>query len=117
MLHNKYEVLDAFKVFKAEVENQCRKQIQIVRFDRGGECYGRYIENEQAPGPFAKFLQEHGIVVRHPMPGSPNQNGVAERRNRTLVDMVQSMLSNSNLPKFLLTKAFKTAVVTSQNIP
>ena len=88
LLHNKYEVLDAFKVFKAEVENQCEKQIQIVRFDRGGEYYGRYIENGQAPCPFAKFLQEHGIVVQHPMPGSPNQNGVAERINRTLVDMV-----------------------------
>ena len=42
LLHNKYEALDAFKVFKAEVENQCRKQIQIVRSDRGGEYYGRY---------------------------------------------------------------------------
>ena len=37
LLHNKYEAFDAFKVFKAEVENQCGKQIQIVRSDRGGE--------------------------------------------------------------------------------
>ena len=62
-LHNKYEALDAFKVFKAKVENQCGKQIQIVRSDRGGEYYGGYIENGQEPGPFAKFLQEHGIVA------------------------------------------------------
>ena len=45
LLHNKHEALDAFKVFKAEVENQCGKQIQIVRSDRGGEYYGRYTEN------------------------------------------------------------------------
>ena len=45
LLHNKYEALDAFKVFKAEVENQCGKQIQIVISDRGGEYYGRYTEN------------------------------------------------------------------------
>ena len=45
LLHNKYEALDAFKVFKAEVENQCGKQIQIVIFDKGGEYYGRYTEN------------------------------------------------------------------------
>ena len=96
LLQNKYEEFDAFKVFKAEVENQCRKQIQIVRSDRGGEYYGRYIENGQAPGPFEKFLQEHGIVAQHTMSGSLDQNGVAERRNRTLVDMVRSMLSNSN---------------------
>ena len=111
LLHNRYEALDAFKVFKAEVENQCGKQIQIVRFDRGGECYGRYIENGQAPSPFAKFFQEHGIVAQHTMPGSPDQNGVAERRNRTLVDMVQSMLNNSNIPKFLWTDTLKTTVV------
>ena len=81
MLHNKNEALDAFKIFKAEVEKQCGKQIKIVRSDRGGEYYGRYTENGQAPGPFAKFLQEHGIVAQYTMPGSPDQNGVAERRN------------------------------------
>ena len=117
LLHNKYEALDAFKIFKAEVENQCGKQIQIVRSDRDGEYYGRYTENGQAPGPFAKFLQEHGIVAQHTMPGSPDQNGVAERRNRTLVDMVRSMLSNSNLPQFLWTDALKTAVYILNRVP
>ena len=62
LLHNKYEALDSFKVFKAEVENQCMKQIQIVRSNIGSEYYGRYIENGQEPGSFSKFLQEHGIV-------------------------------------------------------
>ncbi|KAL6333093.1 hypothetical protein AAG906_028276 [Vitis piasezkii] len=69
--------LDAFKVFKAEVEKQYGKQIKIVRSDRGGEYYGRYLEDGQSPGPFAKFLQEHGIVAQYTMPGSPDQNGVA----------------------------------------
>ena len=45
LLHNKNEALDAFKVFKAEVENQCGKKIKIVRSDRGGEYYGKYTEN------------------------------------------------------------------------
>ena len=72
LLHNKYEALDAFKVFKAEVENQCKKQIQIEKSDRGDKYYGRYTENGQAPSPFGKFLQEHGIVAQHTMPGSPN---------------------------------------------
>ena len=117
LLHNKYKALDAFKVFKAEVENQCGKQIQIVRSGRGGEYYGRYTKNGQAPGPFAKFLQEHGIVVQHTMPSSPDQNGVAERRNQTLVDMVRSMLSNSNLPKFLWIYALKTIVYILNRVP
>ncbi|CAJ2666407.1 unnamed protein product [Trifolium pratense] len=117
LLHNKNEALDAFKAFKAEVENQCGKQIKVVRSDRGGEYYGRYTENGQAPGPFAKFLQEHGIVAQYTMPGSPNQNGVAERRNRTLLDMVRSMLSNSNLPKSLWNEALKTAVYILNRVP
>ncbi|CAL9128152.1 unnamed protein product, partial [Musa textilis] len=45
LLHNKNEALDTFKVFKAEVENQCGKQIKIMRSDRDGEYYGRYTEN------------------------------------------------------------------------
>ncbi|RVW27457.1 Retrovirus-related Pol polyprotein from transposon TNT 1-94 [Vitis vinifera] len=110
IFHNKNEALDAFKVFKAEVEKQYGKQIKIVRSDRGGEYYGRYLEDGQSLGPFAKFLQEHGIVAQYTMSGSPDQNGVAERRNQTLLDMVRSMLSSSKLPKFLWTEALKTAV-------
>ena len=81
LLRTKDEALDAFKVFKAEIEKQCEKQIKIVRSDRGGEYYGRYTENGQAPGLFAKFLQEHEIVVQYTMSGSSDQNGVAERKN------------------------------------
>ena len=73
--------MDVFKVFKAIVKKQCEKQIKIVRLDRGGEFYGKYIENGQAPGPFAKFLQEHGIVAQYTMPGSSDQNGTSKRRN------------------------------------
>ena len=69
-----------------------------MRSDRGGEYYGRYTENGQAPSPFARFLQEHGIVTQYIVHGSPEQNGVAERKNRTLMDMVKSMRSNVNLP-------------------
>ena len=73
LLHNKSETLDVFKIFKVEVEKQCGKQIKIVRFDRGGEYYGRYTKDGQAPCPFAKFPQENEIVAKYTMPGSPNQ--------------------------------------------
>ncbi|XP_020266065.1 uncharacterized protein LOC109841513 [Asparagus officinalis] len=85
LLRSKDEALDAFKLFKAEVEKQCDKHIKIVRSDRGGEYYGRYTENGQAPGLYARFLQEHGIVAQYTMFGSPDQNGVAERRNQTFI--------------------------------
>ena len=86
------EALDKFKIFKAEVENQLDKRIKIVRSDRGGEYYGRHTPYGQVPGPFARFLQENGIVAQYSTPGEPQQNGVAERRNRTLMDKRENSL-------------------------
>ena len=51
------------------------------------------------------------------MPGTPNMNGVAERRNRTLKDMVRSMISHSTLPASLSGKALKTAVYILNRVP
>ena len=117
MLHNKNEALDAFKVFKAEVEKQSGKQIKIVRSDRGGEYYGKYTHDGQAPGPFARFLEENGIVAQYIMPGSSDQNGVVKRRNQTLLDMVRSMLSSSKIPKSLWIEALKTTVSILNRVP
>ncbi|KAH9782842.1 hypothetical protein KPL71_009093 [Citrus sinensis] len=62
-----------------------------VGSDRGGEYYGRYDgSGEQRPGPFAKYLEECGIVPQYTMPGSLSMNGVSERRNHTLKDMVRT---------------------------
>ena len=102
ILHSKDEALDSFKLFKAEVEKQCGRQIKIVCSDRGRKYHGRYMKNGQAPGLFAKFLQEHEIVAQHTMPGSPDQNGVAERKNRILMDTVRSMRSNKITPSILM---------------
>ena len=105
------EALDKFKIFKAEVENQHDLKIKIVRSDRGGEYYGRHTTYGQVPGPFARFLQENGIAAQYSMPGDPPQNGVAERRNRTLMDMVRSMMSYSTLPVKLWMEALKTLYI------
>ena len=117
MLHNNDEALNAFKVFKAEVEKQCGKQIKIARTDRGGEYYGRYTEDGQVLGSFAKFLQDHVIVAQYTMPGSPDKNSVAERRNKTLLDMVRIMLSSSKLPKILWPEALKTTAYILNQVP
>nr|GEX98980.1 UBN2_2 domain-containing protein [Tanacetum cinerariifolium] len=88
LINEKSELLETFKTFKAEVENQLIRKIKVVRSDRG----------------------DHGIINQYTMSGTPQQNGVAERRNRTLIDMVRSMLANSNLPEFLWIEALKTVV-------
>ena len=87
-----------FKNYKAEVENQLSKTIKSIRSDRGGEYYCRYNgSGEQCLGPFAKFLDECGIVLQYTRPGSPSMNGVAERRNRMLKDIVRCMITHSTL--------------------
>ena len=102
LIHEKSQSLDVFKAYKAEVENQLNRKIKAVRSDRGGEYYGRYDgSGEQRPGPFARYLEECGIVPQYTMPGTPSQNSVAERQNRTLKDMVRSTISHSSLPKSL----------------
>ena len=106
-----------FKIFKAEVENQYELKIKVVRLDRGGEYYGRHTTCGQIPSPFAKFLQENGIVAQYSTSGEPQQNGVAERRNRTLMNMVRSMLSNFTLPVSLWMEALKTATQISNHVP
>ena len=118
LIHEKSQSLDVFKTFKVEVENQLNKRINCVRSDRGGEYYGRYDgSGEQRPGPFAKYLDECGIVPQYTMSGSPSMNGVAERRNITLKDMVRSMICHSNLPESLRGEALKTATYILNRVP
>ena len=63
------------------------------------------------------FLKEHGIIGQYILPGSPHQHGVAERRNRTLMDMVRSMISNSSLSSSLWSEALKTDVYVLNAVP
>jgi len=118
LIHEKSQSLDIFKTFKAEVELQLGKKIKAAKSDHGGEYYGRYNgSGEQRPGPFAVFLKECGIVSQQTMPGKPSMNGVAKRRNRSLKDMVRSMISYSSLPESLWEEALKTAIYILNRMP
>ena len=100
------------------MELQLNKRIKSIRSDRGGEYYGRYDgSGEQRQGPFAKYLEECGIVPQYTLPGSPAMNGVAERRNRTLKDMVRSMIARTTLPENLWGEALKTAAYILNRVP
>nr|GEW37040.1 hypothetical protein [Tanacetum cinerariifolium] len=89
LLKHKHEVFETFKVFKNEVENQLEMTIKALRSDRGGE----YISQE-----FKDYLKACGIVQQLTPPYTPQHNGVPERRNRTLLDMVRSMMNLTTLP-------------------
>ena len=89
LMQRKSETFGKFKEFLAEAEKQLGMSLKTLRSDRGGE----YLDSE-----FEDYLLEHGIVSQLTALGTPQQNGVAERRNRTLLDMVRSMMSYSSLP-------------------
>ena len=117
LMHEKSQAIDIFEMFITKVERQLDKKIKIVRSDRGSEYYGRYDELGQNPGPFAKFLEKHGIRAQYTVPSTPQQNGVAERRNRTLMEMVRSMMSYSSVPFSLWGEALKTAMYILNRVP
>ena len=71
------------------MENHRGRSIKSLRSDRGGE----YLLGE-----FRQFLEDHGITSQLAAPGQPQQNGVAERQNRTLLEIVRSMMSYASLP-------------------
>lgn len=87
LILHKSQTLECIKIFKLEAEKQLPKQIKIVRSNRGGEYFGRYTEKGQQLGSFASYLFQEGIMAQYTTPGNPQQNGVAERRNRTLKDI------------------------------
>ena len=84
LISHKSEVLDCFKHYINLVENQLDKKIKTLRRDRGRE----YILEQ-----FKDLCDEKGISRQLTIPGTPQQNGVTKIRNRTLLDMVRSMMA------------------------
>ena len=90
------------------MQNQLGRSIKLLRSDRGGE----YLSQE-----FQDHLKECGIVSQLTPPATPQWNGVSERRNRTLLDMVRSMMSQADLPNSFWGHALETAAFTLNRIP
>ena len=77
-------------MFKSLVENESSKKIKTLRSDNRGE----FVKNE-----FESFLSKHGIQHQKTVPYTPQQNGVVERKNRTLVEMDRCMFYSKGLHK------------------
>nr|GEZ16812.1 hypothetical protein [Tanacetum cinerariifolium] len=95
-------------MFEKEVENQLGKTIKSLRSDRGGE----YMSQE-----FLDHLKDHGIITHRTLPYTPQYNGVSKRRNRTLLDMVRSMISHTTLPKSFWDYALDTTARILNMVP
>lgn len=98
LLHEKSEAFDKFKRFKAQAEQETKTSIKTFRTDRGREFTSHV---------FQDFCEKHGIIRHITAPYPPQQNGVVERRNRTLLEMTRSMLKHMNVPNYLWGEAIR----------
>ena len=88
LIKQKSEVFNMFKKFKLLSEKQSDKVIKVLRTDGGGE----YNSHE-----FQVFCDEEGIIHEVTSPYTPQHNGVAERRNRTILNMARSMMKGKGM--------------------
>jgi transposase InsO family protein len=100
LLKEKSAAFETFKNFKALVEKESGCSIQCLRSDRGGE----YTSNS-----FNEYCRGEGIKRQLTAAYTPQQNGVSERKNITLLNMVRSMINARNVPKKFWPEAVKWA--------
>ena len=108
ILKHKSEVFQRFQEWKALVETASGRKIKTLRSDNGGE----YTSTE-----FAAFMAKEGIRHEFTIPHTPQQNGVAERLNRTLIEGVRTMLADSRLPHRFWAEAPSTCVYLRNRSP
>ncbi len=100
MMKHKSDAFKNFKQWKALVENQTGKKIKRLRTDNGLEfCYAEFDE----------FCKTEGIARHHTVRYTPQQNGVAERMNQTLLERARCMLSNAGLERRFWAEAVNVA--------
>lgn len=107
-LNYKSETFEKFQEFKVMAENQSGCKIRTFRSDGGGEYTSRKFED---------FLKSHGIRHEMTAPACSFQNGTCERANRTIVDKVRTMLSESGLPHMFWAEAARTVVYLKNRCP
>jgi transposase InsO family protein len=100
-LNTKDGVLAIFQEFKAQVENLTGRKIKVLRSDNGGEYTSR---------DFSDFYIETGIKREYIVPYNPQQNGVAERKKRSIFEETKAMIHDQNLPMILCAEASMTVV-------
>ncbi|RVW59204.1 Retrovirus-related Pol polyprotein from transposon RE1 [Vitis vinifera] len=95
-------------LFIMHITNSILANIKVLCSDSGGE----YMSNE-----FQDFLQSKGIISQRSCPSTPQQNGVAERKNRHLLDVVRTLLLDSSVPPRFWCEALSTAVHLINRLP
>ena len=107
-MKHKHEVLDIFLEWKNMVERKTGKKVKVLRSDNGGEY---------TSDPFFEICKKEGITRHFSVRHTPQQNGIAERLNRTLLEKVRCMLSQSKLSKRFWAEALSYACHIVNRLP
>ena len=99
-MKTKDEALDKFKQYVAMAETKFESRVKKIRNDNGGEYVSKVFDD---------YLKERGTLDERTVPFTPEQNGISERMNRTLMEKVRSMLYHSKLPLRFWAEALSTA--------
>ncbi|KAK9076273.1 hypothetical protein SSX86_004606 [Deinandra increscens subsp. villosa] len=108
MIKTKDEAFNCFKSFKSRVEKETKYKVRMLRTDRGGE-FNSFV--------FKKYCEDAGIRRQTTAPYTPQQNGVVERRNRTVMEMTRSMLKSMKVPETLWGEAVRHTVYVLNMLP
>ena len=108
LLTSKDEAAAAIKKFKMRVEAESGKKLRVLRTDRGDEF--TFVE-------FAVYCVDQGVGQHHTASYSPQQNGVVERRNQTVVGMARSMMKAKGMPARFWGETVTTAVFILNRAP
>ena len=92
LMREKSEVERIFKEFYRMIENQFQTKINILRSNNGIEYFNKVLDT---------FSNEKGILHQFSCSDTPEQNGIAERKNKHLLEVARAMMFYMNIPKYL----------------
>jgi transposase InsO family protein len=101
LLKTKHDVFDCFKDFHSFILNQYSAYIKILRSDNDTE----YMSKDMS-----KYLHSNGIMHQTSCVGTPQQNGISERKNRDLLEITRAIMLQMNVPKHFWSRCLAALV-------
>ena len=108
LMKEKSETGQLFKTFHQMIKNQFNTNIQVLQTDNARDYFNSIL---------GEYLQTHGIIHTSSCIDTPQQNGIAERKNRHLLEVARSLMFTSNVPKFFWGEAILTATYLINRMP
>ncbi|CAN1152028.1 Retrovirus-related Pol polyprotein from transposon TNT 1-94, partial [Linum perenne] len=108
LMKEKSDTTRVFQNFYTMIETQFQTKVKVLRTDNARDYFNSAL---------GSFLSTHGIIHSSSCVDTPEQNGIAERKNRQLLDMARALMFGTNVPKYLWGEALLTATYLINRLP